>query len=162
VPIGNRKCRLRRAPLARQRGVTADADDALLAALAERGNQRRPLDEVEPREAVELIVGESSLYAEEAKVDRTGAQRVEVLDQALAVIRPDGADVDRSTIAEELFDRVEARIVDAALYYGLPGVFTVRCSRGVEATVTSFSAFMPLPPPFLVCNESLKPPIRRP
>ena len=115
VLVGDRERRVRRARRARDRGIPTDADDALLAALAECGNQRRPLDEVEPREAVELVVSEPPLCAEEAEVDRAGAQPLEVLDQALAVVRPDGANVDRSTVAEELFDRVEPRIVDARL-----------------------------------------------
>jgi len=83
--------------------------------LAERGHQRRPLDEVEPRKMVELLVRKPAFRAEEAEVDRAGAQALEVLDQALAVVGANGADMDRGAVTEELLDRVETGVSDVSL-----------------------------------------------
>src|SRR5439155_21725534 len=63
-------------------------------------------DEVETRELGELRVGESPLGAEEPVVHRARSQALEVIEQPLAVVGPDGADVDRATVAENLLDRV--------------------------------------------------------
>jgi hypothetical protein len=94
--------------------VTSDPDDALGAVVAQRGDEAGAVDEVEPREAIELRVGEPALRPEEPEVDRTRAQSMEVLDQALAIVGPNGADVDRGAVAEDLLDRVLARVGDRA------------------------------------------------
>src|SRR5262245_63422569 len=101
VPIGDRERDLGGVrPLLDDR-VAADADDPLLALLEERGDERDAAIEVEARELVELLLGEPALGAEEAEVDRTRAQTVEVVEQTLAVVRADGADVDRAAVAKE-------------------------------------------------------------
>src|SRR5262249_52291185 len=94
--------------------VAADADDPLLAVLEERGDERDAAIEVEARERVELLLGEPALGAEEAEVDRTRAQTVEVVEQTLAVVRADGADVDRAAVAKERLGGVLADVGDRA------------------------------------------------
>ena len=106
VLVGNGERHLRGGRLAGQHGVAADPDDPLLSVLEQGGHQGDFLDEVEPRELVELRVGESPLGAEEPVVHRARSQALEVIEQPLAVVGPDGADVDRATVAENLLDRV--------------------------------------------------------
>jgi hypothetical protein len=106
--VGDREGDLRGMGLAGQPRVPADADDVLRPALAQGGDERGLIDEVEPGEAVELLVGEAALRAEEAEIDRARAQAVEVLDEAIAVVGTDGADEDRAAVTEDLLGRVLA------------------------------------------------------
>jgi len=99
--IGDGERDLGRMPPLVHDGVAPDADDVLLAMLEERRNERHAPVEVEARELVELGVREAPLGAEEAEVDRARAQAVEVIEEPLAVVRPDRADVDRAAVAED-------------------------------------------------------------
>ena len=81
----------RLAGLRRHHDVAGHADDALLAAFEEGGDQRHVVDEVELREAAELGVGQAELGAEEAKIHGARAEAPEVVDEPRLVVRPDGA-----------------------------------------------------------------------
>ena len=77
---------------------------------AQGRDQRHVAHEVGLGEVVELVLAQLSLRAQEAEVDRARAQAVEVLGEALLVVGPDGADVDRPAVAQDLFDGVVAEV----------------------------------------------------
>jgi hypothetical protein len=81
-------------------GVAGGGDDALLVVEPERRHQRRTPNEVLLRELRELGLGESLLHAEEAEVDRFGAELGEAPRQLGAVVGADGADADRPPVAQ--------------------------------------------------------------
>jgi hypothetical protein len=69
--------------------------------LEERRHQRHAPLEVEACELVELRIRQTPLGTEEAKVDGASAQAVEVIEEPLAVVGADRADVDRAAIAQD-------------------------------------------------------------
>src|SRR5207244_1844251 len=78
------------------------------AALEKGCGQADPAHEVVVREGVELGVGQPPLGVEEAEVDGARAQAVEVVEETVAVLGADGADVDRAAVLQHLVGGIVA------------------------------------------------------
>ena len=92
------------------RDVSADSDDPLRSTLAQGGDEGDVVHEIRAGEVVQIALAQPPLHAHESEADRALAEAVEVLDQSLAIIRADGAHMDRSAVAQDLFDRVVAKV----------------------------------------------------
>jgi hypothetical protein len=63
-------------------------------------------DEVDLREECDFLLREAAFYAEEAAIERLRADAADSRDQAVAVVRPQRANFDATSIAQHLHCRV--------------------------------------------------------
>src|SRR5512137_2710994 len=90
--------------------VTGNADEALLGTFAQGRDQTNVDDEIEVGHSDQFGVAERALDPEKAMIDRLFAEFPEMAQQAIAVIGPNCAHVNRATVAQHLLSAVAGEI----------------------------------------------------
>ena len=111
--------------------VSAHADELLILAVAADGDQAHVPDEVQLREVAQIRGREVLLHGQEAEANRVGPQAPEMREQAVLVVRPDGADAHGSAVAQEDVARVGVK-----LHRGLPAQDGARRPRSMPGAGT--------------------------
>jgi hypothetical protein len=81
--------------------VATHADNVFLLPFQERRDEGDIACEVKLGKVAQFFVCEALFGLEKAKIDGTATQALESFTEALLVVRPDGPNVDRATIAQE-------------------------------------------------------------